>query len=387
MAGPATAIALARIGVDVEMVERRPAVDGTGSYLTLAPNGLSALDALGVLDDVLPLGFGSRRNLMYGADGRLLGDVGLGAPLRDGLCALTLRRSALADGLTTQALRRGVVVHRGSPVTGVTQTPDEVVVQRADGTSVVGDLLVGADGVRSQVRLAIDAAAPAARYVGLTNFGGITRQSPLAATLEPEAWHFVFGRRAFFGAHPTPGGDVVWFVNIPEPAITAAQRAATDPDAWRDRLVDLLAGDAGPGADLVRTGRLDLVGDNTYDLPHVGTWSRGRMVLVGDAVHAPSPSSGQGASLALEDAVVLAQAIRDRPDLPSAFAGYEQARRGRVERIVKAGARSSSAKIPGPIGRRFTEAAMRVVFRYVVTAERTAWMNGHRLSWDAPLTV
>ena len=91
--------------------------------------------------------------------------------------------------------------------------------------------------------------------------------------------------------------------------------------------------------------------------------------------------------MALEDAVVLAQALRDnagRPDqLPDAFAAYERARRVRVERIVAAGARSSSAKIPGPIGRRFQETVLRLVFKFAVREEKTAWMNGHRIDWDA----
>ena len=100
-----------------------------------------------------------------------------------------------------------------------------------------------------------------------------------------------------------------------------------------------------------------------------------------------SPSSGQGASMALEDAVVLGQALRDHRDPSTAFAAYERARRRRVERIVKVGARSSSSKIPGPIGRRIAEAGMRFAFRHVVTDARTAWMNGHRLEWDTPVAV
>lgn len=388
VAGPATAIALAKAGVGSVILERRPAAErGGGSYLTVAPNGLSALDALGLLDLVTEIGVPSRTNVMYGADARLLGRVGLGPPVRDDLVALTLKRSDLAAALTAEALRRGIEVRHGAEVAGVAESAAGVQVTLDDGTTVAGDLLVGADGVHSSVRRSMDPGAPAARYVGLTNFGGITENSAMAADLEPAAWHFVFGRRAFFGAHPTPDGRVVWFVNVPEPEISRERRARTPSEVWQQQLVTLMSDDAGPAAQLIRAGRLELAADNTYDLPHVPTWSRGRTVLVGDAVHAPSPSSGQGASMALEDAVVLGQALRDTDDLPAAFAAYEKARRRRVERIVKAGARSSSTKTPGPIGRRFTEAAMRIVFRYVVTDRSTAWMNGHRLDWDAPVVA
>ena len=104
---------------------------------------------------------------------------------------------------------------------------------------------------------------------------------------------------------------------------------------------------------------VSLAEDALHELARSGQCC-GRMVIIGDAAHAPSPSSGQGAAMALEDAVGLAQALRDHAqgdyaDVPAAFAAYEKARRERVEKIVAAGARSSSSKIPGPVGRRFQE--------------------------------
>ena len=395
IAGPAAAIALSRVGIEPVVLERRGAADAAaGSYFTLAPNGLDALRTLGLLDLARAAGFPSKTNIMYGATGRKLGEVSLGQPIEDGLTALTMKRSRLSARLIEEAERRGIAVYRGAPVATVSDCGHApgaigggVVATLRDGTRYTGDLLIGTDGVHSLVRRTIDPKAPGGRYVGLTNFGGVTRSTPIAAELQPEAWHFVFGEAAFFGAHPTPGGDVVWFVNVPEPEISSEQRRSTGLVQWQRRLAGLLANDAGPAADLVRAGTLELAGDNTYDLPHVPTWTRGSMAVIGDAAHAPSPSSGQGASLALEDAVVLAQAVRDtasRPDrVPAAFAAYERARRARVERIVAAGARSSSAKIPGRIGRRLQETVLRLVFTFAVTEEKTAWMNGHRIEWNA----
>ena len=89
--------------------------------------------------------------------------------------------------------------------------------------------------------------------------------------------------------------------------------------------------------------------------------------------------------MALEDAVVLAQALRDGSDVSAGLAAYEQARRERVEKIVAAGARSSSSKIPGRVGRRFQEAVLMLVFRHLVTEKNTAWMSGHRIDWEAPV--
>ena len=110
------------------------------------------------------------------------------------------------------------------------------------------------------------------------------------------------------------------------------------------------------------------------------TWHRGRLVLVGDAVHAPSPSSGQGASLALEDAVVLAASLRDAGSAEGGFTAYERVRRSRVEKVVRDGARSSSSKTAGPVGRVVQDAMMRMIFRHVVTDRSQAWKYDHRVS-------
>ncbi len=387
VAGPATALALQRVGVEPVVLEARTAEEmAAGSYLTLAPNGVHAADELGVGERLRAEAFPTRRNDLVSGTGRVLGSVTLGAPLRDGCSGLTLKRPALARLLSEAAADAGIEVRHGARVVTVHESPDSVEVELADGTRVRGDLLVAADGVRSPVRQLVDPAAPAARYVGLTNFGGITHGTPLADGLPDAAWRMVFGSQAFFGAHRTPDGDVVWFANVPRPAIDAEERAATSPEQWQQWLVGLFAGDAGPAAELVRTGELELAGDSTYDLGHVPVWHRGRLVLVGDAAHAPSPSSGQGAAMALEDAVELARCLRDvTGGVGEAFAAYEGLRRARVEKIVAAGARSSSSKVPGRVGRAFRDAMLRLVFRFLVTDRSVAWMSDHRVSLGAPV--
>ncbi len=391
VAGPAVALALQEVGIDSVVLEARTVEEAAaGSYLTLSPNGVHAVGELGLLAGLRDLGFPTRRNDLVSGTGRPLGSVTLGEPLPDGTTALTLHRPALARLLSDEAARRGVEVRHGARVVAVHEHRGRgdgrsVSVEVADGSRLTGDLLVAADGVRSPIRTLVDPGAPEARYVGLTNFGGITRRTPLAEQLPSEAWQMVFGRRAFFGAHRTPEGDVVWFVNAPREAIGPAERAATSMAQWQEWLVELLEPDAGPGAELVRTGELELAGDSTYDLPHVPVWHRGRVVLVGDAAHAPSPSSGQGASMALEDAVELARCLRDLPTVEAAFEAYEAIRRERVERIVAAGARSSSSKTPGRVGAMVRDAALRLVFRYVVTDSSVAWMSDHRVHLAEPV--
>jgi 2-polyprenyl-6-methoxyphenol hydroxylase-like FAD-dependent oxidoreductase len=385
IAGSVAALALQRAGIDATVFEPHgPSGVEVGSVFTVSPNGLDALDAVGALPLVKAAGLPTRRNVLWDADGRLLGVAGLGAPLPDGTVAQTLKRARLAGLLLTEAERRGVPVVYGARLADArTDDRGRVTAIFADGSTAIGDLLVGADGIHSVTRQVIDATAPKPRFVGLTNFGGVTRGASL--DVEREAWHMIFGRRAFFGYYVATSGDVVWFVNWPREPIAPGERASTSEGAWRVRLADLMADDAGPAADLVRDGELELAGDNTYDLGHVPVWHRGRMVAIGDAAHAPAPTSGQGASMAAEDGVILAKALRDTASIPEALAVYERARRERVEKIVAWGARGSSAKIPGGLRRVIRDAMLRVVFRYLVTDRALAWQFDHRVEWERPL--
>lgn len=383
IAGPVTAMALQKAGIESVVVETHKRDDGEiGSYFTVSPNGLDALAAIDAMGVAAADGFPTRRNVMRNSARGVLGDLPLGSPLADGTPALTMKRSRLAVGLAEEARRRGIEIQYGRRLVSAERDGDGVVATFADGSTEHADLLVGADGVHSVVRRLIDPAAPGGRYVGLTNFGGMTRADRVPGVeLEPETWQFTFGRSAFFGAHRTPSGDIVWFVNAPRTEITQSERATTSDDAWLAWLAGLFAHDAGPASVIIRGGRLELAGDNTYDLRHVPTWYRDRMIVIGDAAHAPAPSSGQGASMALEDGVVLAMALRDAPSIEAAFATFEAARRDRVERIAAYGARSSSSKTPGRVGSFVRDAFMRFAFRYLITDRSLAWMYDHRIHW------
>jgi FAD-dependent urate hydroxylase len=387
VAGPVAAMALQRAGIDAVVYEAYPPADEeVGSYLSIATNGIDALRAIGADQGVLAGGFPSPTNLLLSGSGRRLGAVSNGGRLPDGTTAHTVKRARLYRTLQRQATERGIPIEHGRRLLDAEATADGGVLARfEDGTQAAGDVLVGADGIHSTTRRLIDPAAPGGRYVGLVNFGGYTHEA--AAGAEPGVWHMIFGRRAFFGYVVDPAGGTVWFANVPRTKVSEAERAATTAEQWRRRLVDLFAGDHGPASDLIAAGRLELAADNTHDLPRVPTWHKGPMVIIGDAAHAPSPTSGQGASMAAEDAVVLAKSLRDLPDIPQALAAYEGLRRRRVERIVAQGARTGSAKTPGPAGRALRDLLLPLVFRFVVTERSMAWIYDHHVDWDAPVTV
>ncbi|MFC9973095.1 FAD-dependent monooxygenase [Spirillospora sp. NPDC127200] len=112
-------------------------------------------------------------------------------------------------------------------------------------------------------------------------------------------------------------------------------------------------------------------------------WHRGRMIVIGDAAHAPSPSSGQGASLAIEDGVELARALRDHGGVAAAFAAYDALRRPRVARIVKQAARVNSNKAAGPVARVFRDLLLPVVLRRTAEGRQVRETYGHHIDWEA----
>ena len=387
VAGPVAAMAMQRAGIDAVVYEAHgPTSEEVGSYLTVATNGLDALQAIGAHEAVLAAGFPTPVNVLMSSTGRRLGAASNGGRRPDGTVSHTVKRARLYRALHEEAVGRGIQMEYGKRLVDAVATPGGgVTAQFEDGTSATGDLLVGADGVHSLTRRLIDPAAPVGRYVGLVNFGGYTDHT--VPNAEPGNWYMIFGRQAFFGYVVDPSGGTVWFVNVPREQVTAAERTATTTEDWQRRLRDLFAKDRGPAADLINAGRLELIADNTHDLPRVPTWHNGPMVIIGDAAHAPSPSSGQGASMAAEDAVVLAKSLRDMPDIPRALDAYERQRRRRVERIVAQGARTSSAKTAGPVGRALQAVMLPLVFRYLVTEKSQAWIHQHHIEWESKVAV
>jgi FAD-dependent urate hydroxylase len=383
VAGPVAAMALGRAGMDSVVYEAyADGADDAGAFLTFASNGLDALRAIEAHHLVLAEGFPTPRMTIQSGTGKHLGDVPNGGTSPDGTVSQTLKRADLYRVLRDEGVRRGAQVAYGKRLVDAEIKRDGVVARFEDGTEAEGDLLIGADGIHSRTRRIIDPSAPGARYIPVLNIGGYANDVDVPA--EPGTFCMVFGKRAFFGYAVHPSGEVWWFANPPradEP--TTAELAAIGTQRWRKILTDLFAEDTTPAADIIHATPGRLAGWATYDLPSVPTWHRGPMVIVGDAAHATAPSSGQGASMAIEDAVVLARCLRDLPDTPQAFVAYERLRRTRVERIVAHGARTSNTKAAGPVARVIRDLMMPAILKRVANGGSLAWMHDYHIDWDA----
>lgn len=385
IAGPVTAVALQQVGISATVYEAHPrTADHVGAFLGLNVNGIAALRAVDMDGPVVARGFATPRMVIANGRGTVLADFPNGGALSDGTQAITITRPDLYAALREQAAARGIHTEYGKRLLGADRLPDHVRARFADGTVAEADMLVGADGIHSTVRQLLDPAAPQASYVGFLNTGGYA--SGLDVRAEPGVSHLVFGRRCFLGYTKDPAGTVWWFANPPSPTEPDPQTlAATPPEQWRAWLMALFADDVSPALELIEHTAHIFTGWNTYDMPSVPTWHDERMVVIGDAAHAVSPSAGQGAALAIEDAVTLAQCLRDHGDAAQAFTRYEQLRRDRVERVAAQGRRNGNGKTSGPVGAfvrdLFMPLAMRRMFRH--GRDPLDWMWNHQIDWTA----
>jgi FAD-dependent urate hydroxylase len=384
IAGPVAAMALQRAGIDAVIYEDRPAdADNTGVFLGFASNGIDALRALDADAGVLATGFPTPVIGLRSGTGRRLGAVTISTTRPGKAPTRTLRRADLYRVLHEEAGRRGIRTEHGKRMVRAEESGEQVRAEFADGTHVTGDLLIGCDGVHSAVRGIIDPAAPAPTYAGMISLGGYVRGAEVDAA--PGTYTMIWGRRAFFGYAVAHDGEVWWFANVPrrgEPARGEVQ--AIGGAEWQQRLTRLYAGDAGPAARLVQATPPQVIAGATpvHMLPHLPTWYRGRMVVIGDAAHAPSPSSGQGASLAVEDAVMLARCLRDLPGHTQAYARFEALRRPRVERIIKAAARTNQSKTPGPVARILRDLLLPVVLKPAARSKRATRQFDYVIDWN-----
>jgi 2-polyprenyl-6-methoxyphenol hydroxylase-like FAD-dependent oxidoreductase len=383
IAGSATAMALTKAGLDTVVLEAREAgKDLDGVMLNLAVNGITALRAIDAEHRVLDLGFATSQIGLRTHTGKRLGATHSGV-LPDGTTSRTLRRADLNAALREEAQARGVSVEQGKRLEHAEETPSGVRAVLTDGTTVEADILVGADGVHSAVRSQIDPHAPAPSYVGLVGTGGYA--GGVSVDVPTGDYEMIFGKRAFFGYAAAHDGTVWWFVNVPhsrEPARGEVQAVAIAE--WRRRLSDLYVEDTGPALELIAASPDFAPMTPIHTMPHLPRWHTDRMIVVGDAAHAPSPTSGQGASLSIEDAVALATALRDHDSTAAAFAHFEATRRPRVEKIIKAAARINNHKAPGACGRLLRDLTLPTILRLTADTKSSREIHQHRLDWDTP---
>ncbi|CAL9342737.1 Aurachin C monooxygenase_isomerase [Streptomyces sp. enrichment culture] len=324
--GLAAAAGLRRIGWDVTVVERASVLDDAGAGISLAANGLRALDGLGVGRAVRDASRGQytggtrtpRGGWLARMDGSAL-EKAVGTPIM-GIARSTLHR-LLRESLPAETLMTGRQARSVEQI-----GPGTVRVDCGDRL-LDADLVVAADGIGSTVRARLFPAHPGPVYSGSTVLRAITEQ-PVGLRTDFE---LTWGRGAEFGHIAFRDGRAEWHAVLTLPAGTrfadplAALRATFR--SWHDPIPALL--DATRPAAVLHHDVAEL----RTPLP---SFTAGRIVLLGDAAHAMTPHLGQGACQALEDAITLAAALAGEPTVEAALTRYDAERRPRSQAVARA---------------------------------------------------
>ncbi|MBP7003229.1 FAD-dependent monooxygenase [Amaricoccus sp.] len=377
--GLAAAVALARRGLEVAVHEQAAALAEVGAGLQLAPNAVAVLEALGLRDAVEAVAATPEAvELRDGLSGRSVARLPLGAACvaRYGRPYWHVHRADLLAALAAGAAEAGVTLRLGSRVTEVTDAGDRVRVRLAGGAEEKAAVAAAADGVRSGLRAAhFGGAAP--RFTGNVAWRALVPAARLAAPPLPRAATVFMGPRRHLVAYPLRKGALWNLVAVEERAAWTEEGWSAPGDAQALRRA--FAGWAEPVPTL-----LAAVSDcflwGLFDHPRLPAWARGRLALLGDACHPMTPFLAQGATMALEDAWVLADALAARRDDPAAgLAAYEDRRIARASRVQAAAGRSGRAfHLANPALRAAAHAGLAAVARLAPDrlAGRLDWLWG-----------
>ncbi len=321
IAGLATAVALQRSGHDVTIVESRSDTT-SGAGISIWPNALAALDQIGLGDAVRDAGGRVTAGAMRWRDGTWLRRPSrerlvktLGEPL------VVVRRSALNDVLAG-ALASGTL-QSGLTAEDIALTPDGVCVTLSDSTTRQAGALIGADGTHSV----------AARYLNgplHNHYAGYTAWRGIAdASIDPDFAGETLGAGRECGHVPLGPDHTYWF------ATERAREGRVAPRGELEYLKARFGSWAEPLPALLDATDPDIVLRNDlYDRDEARVWSKGPIVLVGDAAHPMRPHLGQGGCQGLEDAAILAAFVDLCSDLPTAFSRFVKFRKPRAQAVT-----------------------------------------------------
>lgn len=332
--GMCAAIELSKQGIDVELLEVNPNWAPDGAGITISGPTLRALKQIGVVDEVLREGGNWRAIDICDADGNLTRTVPMlpipGAEDLPG--AAGILRPVLAGILARATARTGVRVRLGQTFEHMEQDDSGVKVQFSDGSIGQFDLVVGADGINSAVRKLIMPDFPG--HVSQGKGHGV-QWYRVNASIQPCTW----GALPRAGVNPISDTECYLFVLDKRQGMDFIE-----PEFWPGKLAELLEEFGGQVAE-IREGILDgsLANHRLLYRPLAGhmmpaPWHRGRIVLLGDAIHATTPHLASGAGIAVEGAIVLAEEIARRHSLEGALTAYAGRHFDRASLVVRASA-------------------------------------------------
>ncbi|MEO0440378.1 MAG: FAD-dependent monooxygenase [Pseudomonadota bacterium] len=334
LGGLTAAIALRQKGIDVEVHEAAGKLEETGAGLTLGLGAQHVFRALGIQSDVARLACpaGTLPFLHYRNARLLMGNFDHGDGTADDGEANIVRhiyRADLQQVLIESLMGLGGDIHTAHRLTDIDDTGELALAQFANGEQAAGDLIVGADGVRSAVR-AILHPGDEPRFTDHVAFRFLVPMTEARPFMEQGRSAIFIGPQRTFNRYTMCHGEIVNCAGlvetseqVPEGWSIGANRdeLAQAFDGWHADVTGLI----GHASQIIKWG--------LYDRQPLPSWSRGRVTMLGDAAHAMLPFLGMGAAMAIEDGYILARALEMEPHIASALQRYEKARQPRTEEV------------------------------------------------------
>jgi 2-polyprenyl-6-methoxyphenol hydroxylase-like FAD-dependent oxidoreductase len=339
--GMSAAIELRKSGADVDLVEIDPQWRSYGAGISLGGATLRAFRQLGMLDEFMAQGSahdGVSIRLPHGQEVGQLPTPRITGPDVPGGGAIM--RPVLARILADATRKAGTNVRLGCTFTSIEQDAEGVEVSFSDGTRGRYDLVIGADGLYSKVRQAIFPDAPQPRYSGQGVWRAVVPRPP-----ELKCATMWIGPRVKPGVNPVSRTHMYLFITEPRPV-----NEHLDPAIFVDHVRALLADFPAPELQKIRTelgADSQLVYRPLEGLLMPRPWFKGRVVLIGDAVHATTPHLASGACIGIEDAIVLADELARHGGVAGALAAFEARRWERCRMVVENSARLGEIEIAG----------------------------------------
>ena len=326
--GLTAAIALQRQGIETEVFEAASELEPVGKGIWMPPNAMQVFERLGIDDAVAERGLMLRGVEVRDRKQGTLQVLDLEqAKEKYGFTITSIHRARLQQTLAEHV--QSGALHLGTRCTGFAERRDgRIVVQFEDGSEEVGDVLIGADGIHSTIRQQLFPDVTL-RYAGQTCYRGIAELTLKArsALICQEVW----GGEVRFGFSAIGTGEVYWFAPMTAPA------ESPEPPSPVEELANQYADFPEPIPEIIRhTPDEETIRTDLYDIVPLKSWSKGTVVLLGDAAHAMTPNLGQGGAQSVEDAFVLADMLAaHRADIRQAIEEYEQLRIPKVRRLVR----------------------------------------------------
>lgn len=339
--GMSAAIELRRQGAEVDLVEIDPGWRSYGAGISLGGATLRAFRRLGILDAFLAQGNaadGVHLCAPHGPQVASLPTPRIAGPEVPGGGAIM--RPVLARILAEATRAAGANVRLGCTFTAIEQDDDGVDVSFTDGQRRRYDVVIGADGLYSKVREAVFPGAPQPRYTGQAVWRAVLPRPP-----EIETATMWMGPKVKPGVNPVSKTEMYLFVTEPRPT-----NDRVDPSRFAERLRALLEDFPAPTLQNIRAQigpDSQIVFRPLEGLLMPRPWFRGRVVLIGDTVHATTPHLASGACIGIEDALVLAEELSRTSGVPDALAAFEARRWERCRMVVENSLRLGEIEVAG----------------------------------------